>query len=55
LHRDPGCVELAERRRAFARALKVSAALDLSPVREYVVGTTRHTDQRHPAGVNQSE
>jgi uncharacterized protein len=41
LHRDPGCVELAERRRAFARALRVSVALDPSPVREYVAGLIR--------------
>lgn len=35
LHRDPGCLELAERRRAFARALRVSGALDPAPVREH--------------------
>ena len=38
LHPDRTCVELAERRRAFARALRVPAALDLSPVRAYVDG-----------------
>jgi predicted RNA-binding protein YlxR (DUF448 family) len=36
LHHEPGCVELAERRRAFARALRVPGPLDLTPVREYV-------------------
>jgi predicted RNA-binding protein YlxR (DUF448 family) len=36
LHRDPGCLELAERRRAFARALRVPGALDPAAVREYV-------------------
>jgi hypothetical protein len=36
LHRDPRCVALAERRRAFARALRVVGALDPAPVREYV-------------------
>lgn len=36
LHPLPGCLELAERRRAFARALRVSGALDPTPVREYV-------------------
>jgi predicted RNA-binding protein YlxR (DUF448 family) len=41
LHRDPKCVELAERRRAFARALRVPAALDPAPVREYLAGLTR--------------
>ncbi len=36
LHRDAGCVELAERRRAFARALRVPGVVDSTPVREYV-------------------
>ena len=38
LHRDPGCVALAERRRSFARALRVSGPFDLTAVREYVSG-----------------
>ena len=36
VHRDPGCVDLAERRRAFVRALRVPGLLDPSAVREYV-------------------
>jgi predicted RNA-binding protein YlxR (DUF448 family) len=36
LHHDPGCAELAERRRAFGRALRVPGPLDPTPVREYV-------------------
>jgi hypothetical protein len=43
LHRDPRCVALAERRRAFARALRVLGALDPAPVREYVA---QHPDVR---------
>jgi uncharacterized protein len=52
LHRNPECVELAERRRAFARALRVPAVLDPSPVREYVAGLARqlHTRPRTTAG-----
>jgi len=42
LHRDLECVELAQRRRAFARALRVPAAIDPSPVRTYVAGLARH-------------
>jgi predicted RNA-binding protein YlxR (DUF448 family) len=38
LHRDLTCVELAQRRRAFARALRTSRALDPTLVREYVAG-----------------
>jgi predicted RNA-binding protein YlxR (DUF448 family) len=36
LHPDQRCVELAERRRAFARALRVSGPVDPTPVGEYV-------------------
>jgi predicted RNA-binding protein YlxR (DUF448 family) len=30
VHPDPGCVELAERRKAFPRALRTTGALDLT-------------------------
>ena len=33
LHPDPGCLDMAERRRAFGRALRVSEQLDTSKVR----------------------
>ena len=33
LHRDPACLELAERRRAFPRALRVPGHLDPAAVR----------------------
>ncbi|MDQ6849073.1 MAG: YlxR family protein [Actinomycetota bacterium] len=36
LHPASECVELAERRRAFARALRVPAATDLTALREYL-------------------
>jgi predicted RNA-binding protein YlxR (DUF448 family) len=36
VHPDLGCVELAQRRRAFGRALRVTAAIDPAAVREYV-------------------
>jgi predicted RNA-binding protein YlxR (DUF448 family) len=36
LHPDRRCVELAERRRAFARALRVPGPVDPTPVVEYV-------------------
>jgi predicted RNA-binding protein YlxR (DUF448 family) len=36
LHRDLGCVELAERRQAFGRAFRVPGPVDPTPVREYV-------------------
>jgi uncharacterized protein len=36
LHPDPRCVELAGRRRAFARALHVPGPVDPTPVGEYV-------------------
>jgi uncharacterized protein len=33
VHRDPDCLELAVRRRAFTRALRSGVALDPAPVR----------------------
>jgi predicted RNA-binding protein YlxR (DUF448 family) len=36
LHPDQRCVELAQRRRAFARALRVPGPVDPAPVVEYV-------------------
>lgn len=36
VHPDPECVELAERRRAFGRALRVPGPVDPAPVRDYV-------------------
>jgi predicted RNA-binding protein YlxR (DUF448 family) len=36
VHRDPGCVALAQRRRAFGRALRVTGLIDSSLVSEYV-------------------
>ncbi|MEO9138270.1 MAG: YlxR family protein [Jatrophihabitans sp.] len=36
LHPDPACVELAQRRRAIGRALRVSSPIDPTPLSEYV-------------------
>jgi uncharacterized protein len=36
LHPDPSCLDLAERRRAFPRALRRGGPLDSSAVREFV-------------------
>ena len=36
VHPDPACVELADRRRAFARALRVPGPLDAAPVRAHL-------------------
>ena len=38
VHPDPRCVDLAERRRAFPRALRLAGPLDVAPVREHVAG-----------------
>jgi len=48
LHRDPGCLELAERRRAFTRALRVPGAVDPTPVREYVRQFSADQSERYP-------
>jgi uncharacterized protein len=36
LHPDPGCLALAEKRRAFPRAFRVSGTLETAAVREYL-------------------
>ena len=36
VHRDLRCVDLAERRKAFPRALRLAGPLDVRPVREHV-------------------
>ncbi|WP_213283954.1 YlxR family protein [Cellulomonas hominis] len=36
LHPDPRCLELAERRRAFPRALRLAGSLDTSAVRQHL-------------------
>ena len=36
VHRDPGCLDLAERRRAFPRALRVPGPLDTGAVRQWI-------------------
>lgn len=41
LHPDPDCLALAERRKAFGRALRVEGPLDLTLVREQVANRTR--------------
>jgi len=41
LHREQECLELAQRRRAFRRALRCQAALDPAPVVEYLAEQAR--------------
>jgi predicted RNA-binding protein YlxR (DUF448 family) len=53
VHPVPECVALAERRRAFVRALHVPGPLDPAPVREYVqqqhgTDSTHAVDRRNP-------
>jgi len=37
VHLDPRCVDLADKRRAFPRALRLPGPLDVTPVREHVL------------------
>jgi len=51
LHPEPGCLDMAERRRAFGRALRVSEHLDTSKVR-HLLGTgesVEPADRTNPA------
>ena len=43
VHRDLQCVALAEKRRAFPRALRLDGPLDLTPVREHVAARSAQT------------
>ena len=36
VHPDPACVDLAERRKAFPRALRYAGPFDLTPLRAFV-------------------
>ncbi len=44
LHVDPACLAKAERRRAFARALRVAGILDTGPLTAYVMAHAVPTD-----------
>jgi hypothetical protein len=45
LHLDPDCLALAERRRAFPRALRLAGPLDPSALAGYLAQHTEHNDQ----------
>jgi predicted RNA-binding protein YlxR (DUF448 family) len=44
LHPDPACLALAERRRAFGRALRVTGVLDTGPLTAYLTTESRTTE-----------
>jgi uncharacterized protein len=44
LHVDPACLDKAERRRAFTRALRVAGILDTGPLTAYVMAHALPTD-----------
>jgi predicted RNA-binding protein YlxR (DUF448 family) len=45
VHPDSRCLDLAEKRRAFPRALRLAGPLDLSPVRESLQDHTSATSE----------
>src|SRR3954464_6184693 len=46
LHPDPACLALAERRRAFGRALRIAGVLDTGPLAE-AVASAAATEPEH--------
>ncbi|MFY1633227.1 YlxR family protein [Solwaraspora sp. WMMB335] len=48
LHPDPACLELAQRRRAFGRALRFTGVVDSGELAEYIRAST--VTSGHPAG-----
>ncbi|WP_269203897.1 YlxR family protein [Motilibacter peucedani] len=55
VHGDPACIELAERRRAFPRALRVPGPLDATPVRALVAQQQSGQQQRGQQQPGQQE
>jgi predicted RNA-binding protein YlxR (DUF448 family) len=47
VHPDPDCVTLAQRRRAFGRALRVTGLIDSSAVSEYLAQTVPDSSGQH--------
>ncbi|MFL6113839.1 MAG: YlxR family protein [Catenulispora sp.] len=56
LHRERACLDLAQRRRAFPRALRIPGPLDLAPLVEYVAQHARMAQsEQHPvSGVSEA-
>lgn len=46
VHLDPACVDLADKRRAFVRALRADGPLDVTPVRTYLQALTTPTKEQ---------
>ena len=49
VHPVPECLDLAERRRAFPRALRCAGPLDLTPLRAYVAATAGTSEATRPS------
>jgi len=52
LHPTPDCLALAERRRAIGRALRLTEAFDVTPVRDWVAARSDPAQQDTAAGRN---
>jgi predicted RNA-binding protein YlxR (DUF448 family) len=52
LHPAPGCLDLAERRRAFPRALRSAGPLDTEALRSWITGTDHRTPTETGSGSN---
>jgi len=50
VHPDPSCLELAERRRAFPRALRLAGPVDVAAVREFLAAGRPPSTQTAPHG-----
>ena len=55
LHPTTACLDLAERRRAFPRALRVQGPLDLTPLQSEIERHGDTTDRTQPAQVQTDE
>jgi hypothetical protein len=48
VHVDPACLTLAQRRRAFGRALRVTGVLDIGQLAEAIAGATGWVESQDP-------
>ncbi|WP_128772812.1 YlxR family protein [Actinomyces oricola] len=54
IHPDPACLDLAERRRAFRRALRTSGSPDATPVRSWLT-SRRPGEYAGPTGAGTTD
>lgn len=55
LHESQACLEQAERKRAFGRALRVRESLDVTPIRRWLEATAQMSSEEAPGEMTEIE